>query len=90
MLAQLFDDFAIIFRYFFGIDFDDFQSPQMSPWENILGAGASKNHWLLPTGPWVAQDWWRRGRDMALKMVQAPFSSIWVPFFVDVGTILGR
>ena len=80
ILGPLSNDFVINFRCFFSIDFGigfvDFQGPKLDPTDNIIGQGASKNRRPLPTGPWVALGWRRRGRDMALTMVQAPFSSI--------------
>ena len=45
---------------------------------NIMGQGATNNDRQLPTGPYVELGWRGRGLDMALKMVQAPFSSIGV------------
>ena len=82
---------AIIVGCFFGIDFGidfcidsvDVQRPKMEPWDSILGQGASKNHRPLLIGPWVALGWWRRVRDIALKMVQAAFSSILGAFLIQ-------
>ena len=51
MLCLFSDDFAVMIRYFFGIDFGidfvDLQDPQVDPWDNILGQGASKKHWAV-------------------------------------------
>ena len=60
----------------------------MNPWDNILGQEASEDYRPLLTGLWVALGWWRRGRNMALKIVQAPFSSILVPFSFDFDKLL--
>ena len=45
-------EFAIVFRYFFGIDFDinlcidfvDFHGPKMDPWDNVLNPNVGKNY----------------------------------------------
>ena len=50
-LAPFSHEFAIVFRYFFGIDFDinfcidfvDFHGPKMDPWDNVLNPNVGKN-----------------------------------------------
>ena len=56
ILTPFSDEFAIIVRFFFGIDVGidfasicvDLQGPKMEPRDNILGQGASNKHRPLP------------------------------------------
>ena len=90
--GPLSDDFAIIFRYFFGIvlfidlciDFVDFQGPQMDPWDNILRQGASKKHWALPTGPPDLATRARHGAENGLNTILIHFGAICLSIWVEV------